>query len=101
MEQRGLPERTDKTITSFEALQEELELVRDRGFAYDRGEQINGARCVGAPVRESDGTVLGAISVSGPESRLSGEFYETKLPELVMSTANVIEMNIEVDRQNH
>lgn len=99
-EKHGLPERTDATLTDYEALEEELEEIRDRGYSFDRGEQINGARCVGAPVREPDGTVLGAISVSGPVSRLSGEFFEEELPEMVSSTANVIEMNIEVERLN-
>ena len=97
---RGLPERTNQTITDRKSLLKELEEIRDSGVAYDRGEQINGARCIGAPILEPDGTVLGAISVSGPVSRMSGEFYQTELPELVSSTANVIEMNIEVDRLN-
>jgi len=100
VKKRGLPKRTEQTITSPEALEEELAEIRQSGIAYDRGEQINGARCVGAPVREPDGTVLGAISVSGPESRLSGDFYREELPDLVSSAANVIEMNIEVDRLN-
>jgi DNA-binding IclR family transcriptional regulator len=100
VEQQGLPERTDSTITDYETLREELAEIRDQGCSFDRGEQINGARCVGAPVREPNGTVLGAISVSGPMSRLSGDFYEKQLPDLVSSTANVIEMNIEVERLN-
>ena len=98
VEKHGLPERTDTTITDYGALQEELADIRDHGYSFDRGEQINGARCVGAPVREPDGTVLGAISVSGPVSRLSDGFFEEELPDMVSSTANVIEMNIEVER---
>ncbi|WP_049903186.1 IclR family transcriptional regulator [Halococcus agarilyticus] len=95
---RGLPERTEKTITDYESLQSELAEIRKTGVSYDRGEQINGARCVGAPVLEPDGTVLGGISVSGPVSRMSGDFYQEELPDLVSSTANIIELNIEVDR---
>ena len=100
VEKHGLPERTDTTVTDYEELQKELAEVRDRGYSFDRGEQINEARCVGAPVRKPGGTVLGAISVSGPASRLSGDFFEEELPEMVSSTANVIEMNIEVERLN-
>jgi len=100
VDRHGLPKRTERTITSKEALEEELDEIRESGTAYDRGEQINGARCVGAPIQEPDGTVLGAISVSGPESRVSGDFYREELPNLVSSAANVIEMNIEVDRLN-
>ena len=100
IDKRGLPERTGKTITDYNTFRRELDEVQEQGFSYDRGEQINGARCVGAPVREPDGTVLGAISVSGPVSRMTGDYYEDELPELVSSTANVIEMNLEVERLN-
>jgi DNA-binding IclR family transcriptional regulator len=94
----GLPERTENTVTDYESLEEELAEVRERGYAFDRGEQINGARCVGAPVRDPSGTIVGAISVSGPANRLRSEFFEVELPRLVTDTASVIEMNIEVDR---
>jgi DNA-binding IclR family transcriptional regulator len=47
------------------------------------------------PVRQSDGRVLGAVSVSGPTSRLKGEIFTTTLPEQVMEAANIIELNIE------
>jgi len=100
VEERGLPERTDETITEYDRLREELDEIAAQGYSYDRGEQISGARCIGAPVREPNGSILGAISVSGPVSRMSREFFHEELPELVSSTANVIEMNIEVERLN-
>lgn len=95
IEEYGLPQRTENTITDEAALFEELATVRDRGYAVNDEEEIVGLRAVGAPVRQSDGRVLGAISVSGPTSRLKGETFTSTLPEQVMEAANIIELNIE------
>ncbi|GAA3408063.1 IclR family transcriptional regulator [Paenibacillus hodogayensis] len=56
---------TDRTITSLEGFLEELERVRQRGFAVDDEETGFGVRCFAAPVRSKDGDVIAAISVSG------------------------------------
>lgn len=45
------------------------------------------------------GGELGAISVSGPQSRLKGDESEGELTEMVTSTADVIEMQIEVGEE--
>lgn len=91
----GLPQRTERTITDFQALQAELREVREQGYAVNDEEEIVGLRAVGAPIRKSDGSVLGAISVSGPLSRMKGETFESTIPEQVMQAANIIELNIE------
>jgi len=90
----GLPERTDTTITDEATLLEELEETRERGYAYDTEERLAGLRCVAAPIRNLDGNALGAISVSGPTSRMKGERFEEAVPEELISTANVIELNL-------
>jgi DNA-binding IclR family transcriptional regulator len=92
VEKHGLPEYTDSTITSRDELFEELATIRDRGYAFDREEKIEGLRCVAAPV-VMKGEVIGALSVSGPASRFEGEIYEETLPKLVTRSANVIEIN--------
>jgi IclR family acetate operon transcriptional repressor len=57
------------TITTAERLREELERVRGRGFALDREEYDEGVVCVAAPIFNHSGG-LGALSVSGPASRM-------------------------------
>lgn len=94
IDRHGLPGRTDRTITDRERLYEELETVRERGFARNDGEEVRGIRAVGAPILTGDDSVLGAISISGPESRLQGDRFEEELPTRVMSAANVIEVNL-------
>lgn len=95
IEEYGLPERTENTITDPAALREELAEIRERGYAINDEEEIVGLRAVGASIRASDGRVLGAISVSGPTSRMKGDRFRTEIPEQVMEAANIIELNIE------
>ncbi|MDT3433509.1 IclR family transcriptional regulator [Haloarcula sp. 1CSR25-25] len=92
IDRHGLPEYTENTITSREALFDELEAIEERGYAFDRQEKIMGLRCVAAPVT-TNGEVVGAISISGPASRFEGERYEEDLPSMITRSANVIEIN--------
>lgn len=90
----GLPARTDNTITDREALFEELERVRERGYALNDEEEITGLQAVGAPICNRHGRVLGSISVSGPVKRLKDSDYHDEVVDAVVSTANVIEVNV-------
>lgn len=86
---------TDNTITDADELFEELDRVRERGFAYDNEERITGMRAVAAAVaNEQEGTVEGAIVVSGPKNRLQGPVYREELPELVTGVAQEISVNL-------
>ncbi|MFC6723794.1 IclR family transcriptional regulator [Halobium palmae] len=69
----GLPAATDRSITSEEALFEELERVRDRGFAESDGEAIEGLWAVGIPVASPRGGVLGSLNLSGPSYAVDEE----------------------------
>lgn len=90
----GLTARTRNTITDMEALRSECASIRESGYAVDRQELFDGMRAVGVPILSQDDTVLGAISVYGPVSRLSEDRFETDLPKRVREAANVIELNI-------
>lgn len=94
VDRHGLPSFTDGTITDRDELHEELEAVRERGYAFDCEERIEGLRCVAAPVQSND-EVLGAVSISGPSRRMDGDRYRETIPELVTRSANVIEINIQ------
>lgn len=94
IEQHGLEQKTPNSIGSREELFETLEGVRDRGYAVDDGERLEGLRCIAAPVKDSSDEVLGAISVAAPASRVSDEVFHGQRPERVLSAANVIELNI-------
>ncbi|ELZ05793.1 IclR family transcriptional regulator [Natrialba asiatica] len=94
IDQHGLPSVTEKTITDAAVLKAQLSEIRERGYAIDDEERVSGMRCVAAPICPTDGTPLGAISVSGPTNRFEGETLTTEIPKNVLSTANVIEVNM-------
>lgn len=65
LEQVRFERKTERTILSLEKFLQELEYVKQRGYAFDDREVEEHMKCVGSAVYGKDGTVLGAISVSG------------------------------------
>ncbi len=61
--------QTPHTITNSAALKAELLQVRERGYAVDREESMEGAFCVAAPILDSHGRPVASVSISGPTTR--------------------------------
>jgi DNA-binding IclR family transcriptional regulator len=61
---------TARTIVHSEQLERELVAVREHGFATIVDELEMGLAAVAAPIRDSGGEVVGALSVAGPTARL-------------------------------
>lgn len=64
---------TDYTITDPEALREELKITRIRGYSIDNMEHEYGVKCVGVPVFNQSGKLVGAMSTTGPSLRFSDD----------------------------
>jgi DNA-binding IclR family transcriptional regulator len=62
---------TPKTIMNLVHFRQELEKIRRQGYAVDDEEAVQGARCVSAPILNSDREPIAAVSVSGPVTRVS------------------------------
>jgi IclR family acetate operon transcriptional repressor len=62
---------TPRTIMNLVQFRQELEKIRRQGYAVDDEEAVQGARCVSAPILNSDHEPIGAVSVSGPVTRVS------------------------------
>lgn len=90
---QGLPRRTPNTITDPDELRSNLALVRQRGFAIDEEENEPGLRCVGAPVFDLTGVVVGAISIAGPTTRVTPEVALALAPA-VMQAARTVSMRL-------
>lgn len=71
LEGATLVKLTEHTITEVPELLEELERVRRRGYSVDDEEFATGLRCIAMPIRDIEGEVVGAISVSMPTPRYS------------------------------
>lgn len=90
----GLPKVNENTVTDRGKFLEELREIRDVGYAIDNGERVKGVCCVGAPIVGKNGNVLGGVSVSGPWSRIQNDRLHDELPDKVLRTANIIEVNL-------
>jgi IclR family KDG regulon transcriptional repressor len=73
---------TPRTIGNLVQFRQELEKVRRQGYAVDDEEAVQGARCVSAPILNSAGEPVAAVSVSGPVTRVS--------PNLVNALAGAV-----------
>lgn len=95
IEQWGLPAKTENTITAESELFTELERVRERGYACDQEEFTDGLRSVGKVVTDTDGSILGALSVSGPTYRMTGDVLETEIPDALRTVTDDFESELE------
>ncbi len=89
LNQVTLVKQTPNTITDKEKLLEELARVREKGYAVDREENEPGITCVGSPVFDFTGKVIGGISVTGAASAFSDQLIAIVSQE-VMKTAREI-----------
>jgi IclR family acetate operon transcriptional repressor len=85
----GLQRLTPRTVTTLPQLKKELERIRERGYAVDNEEAVDGLRCVAAPVFDHTGRAVAAFSVAGPATRLTQERILEIVP-LVRETSHEI-----------
>src|SRR4051794_10448668 len=85
---------TARAIDNAEDLEEELERVREQGWALVDQELEEGLRSIAAPVRDASGRTIAAVNVSAHASRVSAqEVRQTLLPPL-LETAQRIEADL-------
>lgn len=58
--------RTSRSIPDIKAFRQEMQITRQRGYSVDDRENQEAVTCVGSALVDSNGSVVGAISVSGP-----------------------------------
>jgi DNA-binding IclR family transcriptional regulator len=77
---------TEHTLTSIDALEADLALSRERGYAVDNEENEPGIHCVSAPIFSGEGGVVAAMSVTAPVSRIDRETLLSFVPALREAT---------------
>jgi DNA-binding IclR family transcriptional regulator len=80
---------TPTTFADRDALEAELERVREAGWAADNGEHDAYVMCLAAPVRDSRGEVIAAVSITAIEVIATLEQLKAELPVL-LETADLI-----------
>jgi len=89
LEDRGLPRLTEKTITDKKELEKELSKVREQDFALDREENEKDVRCVAAPIRNYQGEVIAAISISSPVFRIDKNVHNNLKKALIETSKKI------------
>jgi DNA-binding IclR family transcriptional regulator len=88
-----LTPQTTSTITSLDVLRAELATVNKQGFAISHGERVDGAIGVSAPVLDTGGRALAAISVLGPADRLANRLAEAE--RLVVAAGRAVTASLQ------
>lgn len=84
-----LQKYTKNTITSISALAKDCIAIKKRGFATDEAEYQEEMRCVAAPIRVQNDTIVGSIGISAPAARFLKEKYP-QYAKQVCKIANTI-----------
>jgi IclR family acetate operon transcriptional repressor len=90
----GMPRRTPLTVTDPDEMLARLPQIAEQGYALDDGEQETGVRCVAVPV--PGGPLMTAISISGPEGRVSMESVP-QVVHLLQTTAAALAADLRED----
>ena len=80
---------TEKTKVSKEALMEEIQLIRKKGYALDDEEVSVGVCCIAAPIYNHRGEVKSSIGISGPSARIRPENIDSYISKLKIAASNI------------
>lgn len=89
--------RTERSVATHAALEEELDRTRARGYALTRGELEEGLDAIAVPVRGIEGAVEAALGVSGPTFRI-GERRE-EIADLLLERATAVTRDLRARRR--
>lgn len=94
LDKNGLPALTANTITEEAELIDELEAIRERGYALNHEEHIQGLKAVAVAIIGADDDVVGAVSIAVPAHRMSEERFTEELPNRILALKNEVELEI-------
>lgn len=85
--------KTEATITSPQALREEINKIKKQKYALDNIENEEGIRCIAAPIYNHTGKIIASFSVSGPSNRVTMDRINDTLIEKMRQTSLDISKN--------
>ena len=80
------------TLTDAAAIRSRFEEIATKGYAWAFEEFLDGLNSVAAPIRDSQGRVVGAIHAHGPAYRFPGEVDADEVGRLVVATAERVQL---------
>ncbi|WP_254533641.1 IclR family transcriptional regulator [Natrinema gelatinilyticum] len=98
LDRYGLTAETEHTITDRAELEDNLERIREQGYAISSGERIPGLGCIAVPViANRQGDVDGALSLCAPLARIKPLTLPDEMLDMMRQTANRIELDMAFD----
>lgn len=94
--QNRFSERTINSITDYTDFMKELRSITENGIAYDNEEYEYGLFCLASPIRHKN-SIVAAISISGPKTRLEHKGFEAISKELKSVCTTISELISELD----
>lgn len=83
---------TSRTITSYDTFLQDLARIKKNGYSTEFEEYQLGVYCIGSPLKNQQGNVVGAISITLPlEDDKGKNFYVNKLKTCIEQITNLIE----------
>ena len=82
LSEKGMPAHTEYTYTNEEDLFQDLQRIRQYGYALDLEENEYGITCVAIPLFDYNNHVCAAVSVSGSTIRMTKEKMEKLYPRM-------------------
>ena len=82
LELTGMPALTTNTITSPEAMEDELSIISKQGYSLDREEFLMGLVAIAVPIRNDRNSVIAGLACHGPTGRFSLDKAMEFLPKL-------------------
>ena len=73
-EDGAFEKRTENSIIDVDVLLNEIEVIRERGWAHDNEEFALSVNCIAAPIYNHEGEIVAALTVSGPAERIKEKF---------------------------
>jgi IclR family KDG regulon transcriptional repressor len=92
---RGVPQYTQRTLSSPGIFFEDMHRTRERGFAISEQEYEDGINAIAAPIFNANHQPIASISVAGPAYRLSMERM-VEIGPSVVDTANKIAQEVKL-----
>jgi DNA-binding IclR family transcriptional regulator len=80
---------TTKTVVDPDELASQVDLVRQNGYTFSFEERVAGIRSIAVPLRDYTGSVIAAMSVTGPAIRVTEEWMYRMLPTILQAAADI------------
>lgn len=71
--------KTPNTLTTKEEFINEIDKVKQQGYALDNAENEEVLRCIAAPIYDNKGNIVASFSISGPTNRVTMEIINESL----------------------